>query len=1252
MLAAALACAAGGPHDARANTWPPARGADMTDPANWPDDPGYQSDWNYWSWLPKQKGAPKPYVDGDVTLGASGIHADVAWTYTTGRPDVKIAVIDCGIKWDDGDLADKAYLSAAELAKHKPQNADGSACGGAGALGGYDCDGNGVFSVADYLGDPRIAPVVTDPTDVCYPGANPNSKGQPRMTGDLNKNCILDAGDLIALFSDGVDDDANGYTDDISGWDFYKNDNDPYDDTRYGHGTGESRDSSAAGNNAQGDIGICPDCRFLMLRAGDSFIADANDFAKGVVYAADNGVKVVQEALGTIDQTTFSKAAIDYAYAHGTLVVASMADENSRHHNMPAAANHTLPVHAIQKDGDLSGTGAGITTTSTTFIAFNLCSNYGGQNMLSVSGDSCSSEATGKGSGAAGLLFSEGLNRQLQLTPEEVMQLFKMNADVIDVPESRSPNPNVSGAFFESLPYFSQRFGYGRPNLDRSMQAIDAGLIPPEVDLTSPAWFDVLYADRLTGPVAIEGRVSAKRAQSLRLPRRVGGRAWSRRTRTSSPSSTGCATSRRRRRPGARAAPRSACSRPSQIDTVAHARSGLGEVPRERPDHHPARPRRRALRERRRAGAGAPVHRRRQPAERPRRRARRGVPRRAGHVHGEQPEARGRRRGRRPRRGRAGLGRHAPRALAQERAARRAPRVPVPHRSPRRPEPPPGRRAGRLDDPELPERPRLREGRQRGHRPDDGPRDHRGDARDGRSRRGRQAGDRRVDLAGHRPRRAAPTASELPGWPRRLPLVPSCPDDPRARRPRRRPAWTRVTSGRAAPAASPVLADFDRDGKPEIVQAAFDGNVYVWHADGSALAGWPVLLHSKRANQYNRIVSTPAVGDFNGDGIPDVVSGSNEEVGRGRRRGQRVPRRRPRQRTPRAAPVLPQLAGRPDVELHIFPARRRGHRPRAGDRRLRPERAAAGRSSQGNGAPAVRPAGRSGRAERLRRSAQPPARLPGRTAGDAGRASIRRRSSATGSQAYAARHDVPALQPPLGRRPRPGRRAGHHHVGRQPQPRSATSRAAARGVSRPQYLLGDVERRDGAHVLRARPCPSRTTRSSSTRPSPTSPGDGYPEVAARDGRLLRARGRRVRLRGAELAQVHRRLAHRHARGGRHRRRPQARGRDAGRATGICSPGTRRGRTRASCSGSRSTTTTPTPATTWSSSTRACSRATPSPSTAASTAWRRRRRATPQYTAGGCGCRAVSAEEASGAGRSRVAVAAGLGGLLARRRRRR
>ena len=104
---------------------------------------------------------------------------------------------------------------------------------------------------------------------------------------------------LIA-FSDGDDDDGNGFADDIVGWDFLDDDNDAYDDVQYGHGTGEARDSTAEADNG-GDAGSCPNCMSMPLRVGDSFIADVNRFAQAVIYATDNGVLVIQEALGTLN---------------------------------------------------------------------------------------------------------------------------------------------------------------------------------------------------------------------------------------------------------------------------------------------------------------------------------------------------------------------------------------------------------------------------------------------------------------------------------------------------------------------------------------------------------------------------------------------------------------------------------------------------------------------------------------------------------------------------------------------------------------------------------------------------------------------------------------------------------------------------------------------------------------------------------------------------------------------------------------
>src|SRR3954453_6685238 len=132
----------------------------------------------------------------------------------------------------------------------------------------YDRNVDGVVNVADWTGDPRV----------------------PAQNGSY-----ITPQDLIRPFSDGADHAGNGYPDDIAGWDFYQRDNDPSDDVTYGHGTGEARDSSA---EIEKQLTQCANCMFMPLRVGDSFIANINNWPQAVVYGADNGVSVIQEALG------------------------------------------------------------------------------------------------------------------------------------------------------------------------------------------------------------------------------------------------------------------------------------------------------------------------------------------------------------------------------------------------------------------------------------------------------------------------------------------------------------------------------------------------------------------------------------------------------------------------------------------------------------------------------------------------------------------------------------------------------------------------------------------------------------------------------------------------------------------------------------------------------------------------------------------------------------------------------------------
>ena len=71
----------------------------------------------------------------------------------------------------------------------------------------------------------------------------------------------------------------------------------------------------------------CPNCMLMEMRVGDSFVADANHFAEAAVYATDNGASIIQSALGSLNHTRFSALAVEYAYDHGVLFVASAADE-------------------------------------------------------------------------------------------------------------------------------------------------------------------------------------------------------------------------------------------------------------------------------------------------------------------------------------------------------------------------------------------------------------------------------------------------------------------------------------------------------------------------------------------------------------------------------------------------------------------------------------------------------------------------------------------------------------------------------------------------------------------------------------------------------------------------------------------------------------------------------------------------------------------------------------------------------------
>ena len=300
--------------------------------------------------------------------------------------------------------------------------------------------------------------------------------------------------------------------DDISGWDFAEDDNDPADLVRYGHGTGESEDSGAEANNGMGGVGSCPNCMLIEERVGDSFVADVNHFAPAVAYAVDNGASVVQEALGTVNNSSFAREAVQYAYRHNVAVIASAADEEAKHHNYPSNYPDTITVNSVTKFD--SG------EEPHSYLFLNGCTNYGGHMAVAIPSSSCSSEATGKAAGMAGLLYSAARNAGRTLTANEVRQLFTMTADDIDFLTAKPPAPaanfatsqSVASRRFPSIPGYDEYFGYGRVNADRMVRAVAGGNIPPEAEITDPDWYTIVSpAD---GRLVVRGRVDARRARS------------------------------------------------------------------------------------------------------------------------------------------------------------------------------------------------------------------------------------------------------------------------------------------------------------------------------------------------------------------------------------------------------------------------------------------------------------------------------------------------------------------------------------------------------------------------------------------------------------------------------------------------------------------------------------------------------------------------------------------------------------------
>jgi subtilisin family serine protease len=156
-----------------------------------------------------------------------------------------------------------------------------------------------------------------------------------------------------------LDDDGNGYVDDVNGWDFAHDDNNPNPvfvvDSTAGmdvgwHGTFGAGLAAAVGNNAVGITGVAWDCRIMPLKvSGDStggitLAAVTEAFA----YASDNGCSVLNLSLAGTDPILegFFQPLVDDAFDAGIVCVAAAGNDGLDNAHYPAANESTLAVAA------------------------------------------------------------------------------------------------------------------------------------------------------------------------------------------------------------------------------------------------------------------------------------------------------------------------------------------------------------------------------------------------------------------------------------------------------------------------------------------------------------------------------------------------------------------------------------------------------------------------------------------------------------------------------------------------------------------------------------------------------------------------------------------------------------------------------------------------------------------------------------------------------------------------------------------
>ncbi len=282
---------------------------------------------------------------------------------------------------------------------------------------------------------------------------------------DINHNGVFDAGDI-----NNADDDGNGFVDDVVGWNFANNTNNPTGlpstPNSAAHGTATGSHFGARSNNSLGMAGSSWNCTLMPVCAASATSDNGIAYGyEGIAYAYLNGAKIINCSWGSTGGfSQFEQDVINAATQAGALVVCAAG--NGTNNNGTGKSNDVVSDYPPGYKNVLA-----VGATNSTSDARATFSNYGRTVPVYAPGVSIYSafNGGGYGSGGNGTSYSSPLTAGLAgiiksfhptWTPRQIALQIKTTCDSID-----AANPTLAG-----------NLGRGRVNFARALTESHAGI--------------------------------------------------------------------------------------------------------------------------------------------------------------------------------------------------------------------------------------------------------------------------------------------------------------------------------------------------------------------------------------------------------------------------------------------------------------------------------------------------------------------------------------------------------------------------------------------------------------------------------------------------------------------------------------------------------------------------------------------------------------------------------------------------------